>query len=57
MLYLASKHLALRVHILDGIKLIIAFSNLSVQEHISEAVHDELKRLHSKNVAVIVIRI
>jgi hypothetical protein len=47
----------LRVHILDGIKLIIAFSNLSVQEHISEAVHDELERLDPKNVAVIVIRI
>ena len=47
------KDLAPQVHILDGIKL-MDFSSLTAQEHISKAVHDELKKTTTKNVAAIV---
>ncbi|MBD0299218.1 MAG: methylhydantoinase, partial [Nitrososphaera sp.] len=49
----SGKDLAPQVHILDGIKL-IDFSSLTAQEHISRAVHDELKKANTKNVAAIV---
>ena len=39
-----------QVHTLDGIKL-KDFSTLTAQEHISKAVHDELKKTITKNVA------
>ena len=45
--------LAPQVHILDGVKL-MDFSSLTAQEHISKAVHDELKKANTKNVAAIV---
>ena len=47
------KDLAPQVHILDGVKL-MDFSSLTAQEHISKAVHDELKKTTTKNVAAIV---
>jgi N-methylhydantoinase A len=47
------KDLALQVHIFDGIKL-MDFSSLTAQDHISKAVHDELKKTATKNVAAIV---
>jgi N-methylhydantoinase A len=47
------KDLAPQVHILDGMKL-MDFSSLTAQEHISKAVHDELKKTTTKNVAAIV---
>ena len=50
---MSGKDLAPQVHILDGIKL-IDFSSLTAQEHISKAVHDELKKTTTKNVAAIV---
>jgi N-methylhydantoinase A/oxoprolinase/acetone carboxylase beta subunit len=50
---MSGKDLAPQVHILDGIKL-IDFSSLTAQEHISKAVHDELKNTTTKNVAAIV---
>jgi N-methylhydantoinase A len=49
----SGKDLAPQVHILDGIKL-MDFSSLTAQEHISKAVHDELKKTTTKNVAAIV---
>jgi N-methylhydantoinase A len=49
----SGKDLAPQVHILDGIKL-MDFSSLTAQEHISKAVHDELKKSTTKNVAAIV---
>jgi N-methylhydantoinase A len=49
----SGKDLAPQVHILDGIKL-LDFSSLTAQEHISRAVHDELKKANTKNVAAIV---
>jgi N-methylhydantoinase A/oxoprolinase/acetone carboxylase beta subunit len=50
---MSGKDLAPQVHILDGIKL-MDFSSLTAQEHISKAVHDELKKTTTKNVAAIV---
>jgi N-methylhydantoinase A len=50
---MSGKDLAPQVHILDGIKL-MDFSSLTAQEHISKAVHDELKKTATKNVAAIV---
>ena len=47
------KELAPQVHILDGMKL-MDFSSLTAEEHISKAVHDELKKTTTKNVAAIV---
>jgi N-methylhydantoinase A/oxoprolinase/acetone carboxylase beta subunit len=47
------KDLAPQVHILDGVKL-MDFSSLTAQEHISKAVHDELKKTTTQNVAAIV---
>jgi N-methylhydantoinase A len=49
----SGKDLAPQVHILDGAKL-IDFSSLTAQEHISRAVHEELKKTNMKNVAAIV---
>jgi N-methylhydantoinase A len=49
----SGKDLAPQVHILDGVKL-MDFSSLTAQEHISKAVHDELKKTTTKNVAAIV---
>ncbi len=49
----SNKDLAPQVHTLDGIKL-MDFSSLTAQEHISKAVHDELKKANTKNVATIV---
>jgi len=49
----SGKDLAPQVHILDGMKL-MDFSSLTAQEHISKAVHDELKKTTTKNVAAIV---
>jgi N-methylhydantoinase A len=49
----SGKDLAPQVHILDGIKL-MDFSSLTAQEHISKAVHDELRKTTTKNVAAIV---
>jgi N-methylhydantoinase A len=49
----SGKDLAPQVHILDGIKL-MDFSSLTAQERISKAVHDELKKANTKNVAAIV---
>ncbi|MCY1154245.1 MAG: hydantoinase/oxoprolinase [Nitrososphaera sp.] len=49
----SGKELAPQVHILDGMKL-MDFSSLTAQEHISKAVHDELKKTTTKNVAAIV---
>jgi N-methylhydantoinase A len=49
----SGKDLAPQVHILDGVKL-MDFSSLTAQEHISKAVHDELKKTSTKNVAAIV---
>ena len=49
----SGKDLAPQVHILDGIKL-MDFSSLTAQEHISKAVHDELKKTTTQNVAAIV---
>jgi N-methylhydantoinase A len=50
---MSGKDLAPQVHILDGMKL-MDFSSLTAQEHISKAVHDELKKSTTKNVAAIV---
>jgi hypothetical protein len=50
---MSGKDLAPQVHILDGLKL-MDFSSLTAQEHISKAVHDELKKTTTKNVAAIV---
>jgi N-methylhydantoinase A len=50
---MSGKELAPQVHILDGVKL-MDFSSLTAQEHISKAVHDELKKTTTKNVAAIV---
>jgi hypothetical protein len=50
---MSGKDLAPQVHILDGMKL-MDFSSLTAQEHISKAVHDELKKTTTKNVAAIV---
>ncbi|MDQ3717593.1 MAG: methylhydantoinase [Thermoproteota archaeon] len=50
---MSGKDLAPQVHILDGIKL-MDFSSLTAQEHISKAVHEELKKTTTKNVAAIV---
>jgi N-methylhydantoinase A len=50
---MSGKDLAPQVHILDGIKL-MDFSSLTAQEHISKAVHEELKKATTKNVAAIV---
>jgi N-methylhydantoinase A len=49
----SGKDLAPEVHILDGVKL-MDFSSLTAQEHISKAVHDELKKTTTQNVAAIV---
>ena len=49
----SGKDLAPQVHILDGVKL-MDFSSLTAQEHISKAVHDELKKTTTQNVAAIV---
>jgi hypothetical protein len=49
----SNKDLAPQVHTLDGIKL-MDFSSPTAQEHISRAVHDELKKANTKNVAAIV---
>jgi N-methylhydantoinase A len=49
----SGKDLAPQVHILDGIKL-MDFSSLTAQEHISKAVHEELKKTTTQNVAAIV---
>ncbi len=49
----SGKDLAPQVHILDGIKL-MDFSSLTAQEHISKAVHEELKKTNTRNVAAIV---
>ena len=49
----SGKDLAPQVHILDGTKL-MDFSSLTAQEHISKAVHDELKNTNTKYVAAIV---
>jgi N-methylhydantoinase A/oxoprolinase/acetone carboxylase beta subunit len=49
----SGKDLAPQVHILDGMKL-MDFSSLTAQEHISKAVHDELKKTTTQNVAAIV---
>jgi N-methylhydantoinase A len=49
----SGKELAPQVHILDGTKL-MDFSSLTAQEHISKAVHEELKKTSTKNVAAIV---
>ena len=49
----SNKDLAPQVHTLDGIKL-MDFSSLTAHEHISKAVHDELKKANTKNVATIV---
>lgn len=49
----SGKDLAPQVHILDGIKL-MDFSSLTAQEHFSRAVHDDLKKANTKNVAAIV---
>jgi N-methylhydantoinase A/oxoprolinase/acetone carboxylase beta subunit len=50
---MSGKDLAPQVHILDGIKL-MDFSSLTAQEHISKAVHEEMKKTTTKNVAAIV---
>lgn len=50
---MSGKELAPQVHVLDGMKL-MDFSSLTAQEHISKAVHDELKKTTTKNVAAIV---
>jgi N-methylhydantoinase A len=50
---MSGKDLAPQVHILDGIKL-MDFSSLTAQEHISKAVHEEMKKSTTKNVAAIV---
>ncbi|HJU95622.1 MAG TPA: hydantoinase/oxoprolinase family protein [Nitrososphaera sp.] len=50
---MSGKELAPQVHILDGVKL-MDFSSLTAQEHISKAVHDELEKTTTKNVAAIV---
>jgi N-methylhydantoinase A len=50
---MSGKDLAPQVHILDGIKL-MDFSSLTAEEHISKAVHEELKNTTTKNVAAIV---
>ena len=49
----SGKDLAPQVHILDGMKL-MDFSSLTAQEHISKAVHEELKKTTTQNVAAIV---
>ena len=49
----SGKDLAPQIHILDGVKL-MDFSSLTAQEHISKAVHDELKKTNTRNVAAIV---
>ncbi|HWS20088.1 MAG TPA: hydantoinase/oxoprolinase family protein, partial [Nitrososphaera sp.] len=46
---MSGKDLAPQVHILDGIKL-MDFSSLTAQEHISKAVHEEMKKTTTKNV-------
>jgi hypothetical protein len=42
-----------QVHILDGVRL-MDFSSLTAQEQFSRAVHEELKKTSTKNVAAIV---
>ena len=49
----SNKDLAPQVYTLDGIKL-MDFTSLTAYEHISKAVHDELKKANTKNVATIV---
>ena len=49
----SGKDLSPQVHIIDGMKL-MDFSSLTAQENISKAVHDELKKTTTKNVAAIV---
>jgi N-methylhydantoinase A len=49
----SGKDLAPEVHILDGVKL-MDFSSLTAQEHISKAVHDDLKKTTTHIVAAIV---
>ncbi len=50
---MSGKDLAPQVHILDGIKL-MDFSSLTAPEHVSKAVHEEMKKTTTKNVAAIV---
>jgi hypothetical protein len=47
------KHLALQVHVFDGVKL-MDFSSPMTLKHIPKAVRDELKMGTTKNVATIV---